>query len=270
VSANAVAEQLPRNHAFLIGKYGNRQPVQDDGLVALVQRDDGGERWPIFGLIINNSPTDLEAPDGSGKDLTLRFRESDDRGDADPFFVHATGTVTFTGLAADTDTVTVNDGTIAPVFEFDNTGAITGDVAVPIGATALECAQNLAAAINAYGQDRAQQLLVVAEVDNTGADPVVNITHVQPGVVGNNALAKVGANIAVAGLVGGAEANEVTVRHMNADVTTITVKPGGRAVFIIEAATKEYLRFDTDETDAQGQLVLTAWNVNLQEWQRAL
>lgn len=71
-------------------------------------------------------------------------------------------TLDFTGVAADTDTVTVNvddsygveiqlgisAAETGLVFEFDNNGALAaGTRAVPIGATAAECAMNLAKAI---------------------------------------------------------------------------------------------------------------------------
>jgi len=267
VSKGAVAEHTPRIHEFLIGRYGDRLAVEDRKLVGLVQRDDQS-RWPIFGLIINNSPTgDLDGLN-AGKAFTLRFRESSDRGLADEFFVHATGTIEFTGGAqpTDGDTVTVDDGTTAVVFEFDDTGAVgAGSVRVPIGTTIDDTKNNLIAAINGVSQ------LQVEASSLTGTaitDPTIQVTHLVAGAVGNNALAKTGAAIAVVGMAGGAEANEVTVRRDGAGVTTITVEPGGRAVFIIEAATKEFLRFDTDEDNVQGQLVLSTWNVNLERWQR--
>lgn len=264
MSKGAVAEHTPRIHEFLIGRYGDRQAVADRKLVGLVQRDDGGDRWPIFGLIINNSPTgDLDGVD-AGVPLTLRFRESNDRGETDFFFVHATGTLEFTANALDTETVTVDDGDIAVIFEFDNTGAVTaGNVRVPIGATAADSRNNLIQAINAV-----TQLKVEAAGDVISGNPGVLITHLVAGVGGNNALAETSAGITAVGMAGGAEANEVTVRRDAANVTTITVQPGGRAVFIMEAATKEFLRFDTDEENAQGQLVLSAWGVNLERWQR--
>lgn len=263
MSKGAGTEHTPRIHEFLIGRYGDRPAVSDRKLVGLVQRDDES-RWPIFGLIINNSPTgDLDGIE-DGKDLTLRFRESDDRNVADKFFEHATGTLEFTANPVDTDTVTVDDGTIAVIFEFDNTGAVTvGNVAVPLGATAADSRNNLLQAVNAV-----TQLLVEAEGADISGNPGILLTHLVAGVGGNNALAETSGGITAVGMAGGAEANEVTVRRDAANVTTITVKPGGRAVFIIEAATKEFLRFDTDEEDAQGQLVLSAWNVNLERWQR--
>lgn len=263
MSKGAVAEHTPRIHEFHIGRYGDRQAVEDRKLVGIVQRDDES-RWPIFGLIINNSPTgDLEGID-AGTALTMRFRESDDRGVADAFFVHATGTLEFTANALDTETVTVDDGTIAVIFEFDNTGAVTaGNVRVPIGATAEDTRNNLIQAINDVSQ-----LQVEAAGDVISGNPGILITHLDAGVVGNNALVETSAGITAVGMAGGAEANEVTVRRNGAGVTTITVQPGGRAVFIIEAATKEFLRFDTDEENVQGQLVLSAWGVNLERWQR--
>lgn len=272
MSAGAIIEHVPRVHEFLIGRYGNRQPVEDKRLIAVVQRNDGGSRWPIFGQVINPSPTgDLDGVE-AGTPLTLRIRESDDRGDADPFFVHATGTITFTGNPADADTLDIDDGTLVVRFEFDDDGSILGtsDVAVAIGADALETAQNLIRAINDYGVGGFRQFQIEATLDNTGANPVVDVKHTLPGTVGNNVMTDVSAALTVSGLAGGAEANEVTVRRNGVGVTTITVQPGGRAVFIMEAATKEFLRFDTDEENVQGQLVLAAWNADLTEWQRAL
>lgn len=262
-------EHRPQVHEFPVGRYGDRQDLEDRRLIALVQRDDLS-RFPLEGTIENKSPVgDLDGVE-AGVDLTLRIRESDDRGDADPFFVHATGTLEFTANPADAETVTVNDGTIAPIFEFDSNGAITaGRIRVVIGATDLETALNLARAINDFGSGALRHLQIEATVDNTGANPIVRVKHRLPGAVGNNLLVG-SASVTATGMAGGADANLVTFRVGGANVTSLVVKPGARVPFIIEAATEEFLRFDTDEENVVGRLILTTNHIKVTSWQRAV
>jgi hypothetical protein len=263
-------EHRPQVHEFPVGRYGDRQPLEERRLIALVQRDDVS-RFPLEGTIENKSPVgDLDGVE-AGVDLTLRVRESDDRGDADPFFVHATGTFTFTGNPSDGHTVTVDDGTIAPVFEFDNTGAVgAGNIRVVIGATSLDSAVNLARAINDFGSGAMRHLQIEATVDNTGANPVVQVKHRLPGAVGNNAISDTSPAITSAGMAGGADASLVTFRVNGVNVTSLVVKPGARVPFIIEAPTEEFLRFDTDEETAVGRLILTTNHIKVTSWQRAV
>lgn len=123
---------------------------------------------------------------------------------------HATGYIQLAGLPADTNTVTIDDGSNpASVFEFDNTGAVTGgNVSVTIGATVQLTLEALATAINGVGAG-----LVVTAV---GIDPVykrVYLRHDNSGTDGNASITKSGTNISVSGMSGGAAAttNKLTL-----------------------------------------------------------
>jgi len=103
--------------------------------------------------------------------------------------VAAWGTITFAGLPADEEIITITDyyGQEA-VFEFDSTGALAVGVAydfprasVTIGVSAALTAASLAAAINASG------LLLTAAVATFGGNSVVYLTHNNPGTKGSNA-----------------------------------------------------------------------------------
>ena len=252
------SEHLPRNHEFLVGKHGERQPVGEKGLVTIVERDDQS-RYPIFGRVINLHETD--------KDLDLDFLESDDNTDA-AYGGHAKGTVTFTGDAnpSDGEIVTISDGTLSQIYEFDNNATITGDIAVAIGATAAETLANLIAAINASAQaleaeDTTDPILL-------GGDLTLTITNDNRGVAGNVVITETGANVTVTGMSGGSAPDTFTVRVNGSDVTTIKVPPGGWVVFVVEAATKKFLQFAVQDEESRGQLTLSAWHVDLVRRQR--
>lgn len=264
-----VYEHRPQVHEFPVGRYGDRQPLEERRLIALIQRDDMS-RFPLEGTIENKSPTgDLDGVE-AGVNLTLKIRQSSDRGDTDPFFVHATGTLEFTANPSDAETVVVDDGTTAPTFEFDNNGSVgAGNIRVVIGATDLDTALNLARAINDFGSGAMRHLQIEATVDSTGANPIVTVKHRLPGAVGNNALTG-SASVTATGMAGGADASLVTFRVNGVNVTSLVVKPGARVPFIIEAATEEFLRFDTDEETAVGRLILTTNHIKVTSWQRAV
>lgn len=96
------------------------------------------------------------------------------------------GTVTFTGLPADEETLTIHDGEKQVVFEFDNDGAFTrGNVPVTIGADATAMATALQAAI--MDQLRKKKITVSASF----AAGVVTVRNLHPDQVANAALSAI-------------------------------------------------------------------------------
>lgn len=126
----------------------------------------------------------------------------------------ARGTIELTGNPADTNEVTIDDGhgTVL-TFEFDTPDGITGDVAVVIGADASESINNLLSAINASA-------LTITATKRAGAD-ILDLVDAFGGAAGNQAITKTGANITVAGMLGGVDngdrlrldAEEATAYH---------------------------------------------------------
>lgn len=133
--------------------------------------------------------------------------------------VKATGTVVFVASAnpADGDTITIGDGTNSTTFEFDNNAAFTaGNVAVLIGATALDTLANLMAAVATSG-------LLVDVANTTVTVPQLTLTQRTGGVAGNVAITKTGTDIAVTGFTGGTAA----VAGSTATVMTVHAKSPG-------------------------------------------
>ena len=146
--------------------------------------------------------------------------------------IAATGTVTFTGLPSDGETIIISDGFVARtfefdaataatgsvtitasnaadgdqitlidaagrtvIFEFDNNAALTGDVAVAIGADEDESTANLVQAINDH------PTLDIVAVD--GGSGVTNLTQGTVGTAGNTTITEDGANISAVSFTGG-------------------------------------------------------------------
>lgn len=133
--------------------------------------------------------------------------------------VKAAGTVTFTASAnpADGDNITIGDGTNSRTFEFDSNGAITGGrVGVLIGTTAAATMSNFINALN-------NSILAVTAVDATVTVPVANLTADTAGTAGNVTITKVGTNITVTGMAGGAAA----VAGSSGSVMTVTAASPG-------------------------------------------
>lgn len=94
-------------------------------------------------------------------------------------------TVTLAAQPADGNTITLSDGVLSTVFEFDSNAAVGGgNVPVAIGATATDTINNLIAAI--LINSRANNSPTTAEKD-AGGD-IANLLYVE-------SIAKVGANI---------------------------------------------------------------------------
>lgn len=94
--------------------------------------------------------------------------------------VKATGTIKFTALPADGDTITIGDGTTTVTFEFDNNSSVTGgNTAVTIGTTLLGMMDALTAAINASAlATTSQSLTEVWRYDCDGVEQACGI-HVK-------------------------------------------------------------------------------------------
>lgn len=60
----------------------------------------------------------------------------------------------------------------------------------------------------------------------------------------------------------------INIRVNGSAVAGVTVAPGGRAIFSVETAGEEYVRFETDITDAFGRLTLTYWHGRLERKER--
>lgn len=118
----------------------------------------------------------------------------------------ATGTVTFTGGAQPTDgeTVTISDGGIPVVLEFDDDASVSLGLAVAIGATSLETMANLITAIN-------NNLQITAVLDPSSVDPKASLTQKQQGSQFNIPISETGVAIAVTGMSGGDDDLDDTV-----------------------------------------------------------
>lgn len=88
----------------------------------------------------------------------------------------------------------------AVTFEFDDDSSFGGgNIGILIGATAADTLLNLINAINASS-------LAITAVDGTITIPRTSLTNDAPGAAGNDTITETGANIAVGGMSGGAEA----------------------------------------------------------------
>ena len=125
------------------------------------------------------------------------------------FGMAATGSITFTGQPDDGDTVTIDDGTTTVTFEFDTGDGVTpGNVAVLIGATTQDTADNLEAAIDSSALD-------VDAVDATVTDPRVGIIHGSIGVGGNETITTDSGAVTVTGMqFGSGDIGDESVRRV--------------------------------------------------------
>lgn len=96
--------------------------------------------------------------------------------------VAATGSVTFTGLPQDGDSVTISDGTDSVTFEFDNDTSATG-TPISIGIDAAANAANLLAAVNSDAFN--------ITATTVGAPEVVTLTNDNLGLAGNATIIEV-------------------------------------------------------------------------------
>jgi len=112
--------------------------------------------------------------------------------------IAATGTVTLSGQPGDANIVVIGDGETTVTFEFDSAadpGAVeAGHTRVKIGVSAAATITALIDAINASA-------LTIGAAE--GAGDSATLTHQTLGVIGNVAITKTGANIAVTGMTGG-------------------------------------------------------------------
>ena len=112
--------------------------------------------------------------------------------------IAATGTVTLSGQPGDANIVVIGDGVSTVTFEFDSAadpGAVeAGHTRVKIGVAASNTITALIDAINASA-------LTIGAAEGTGDS--ADLTHQTLGVIGNVAITKTGANIAVTGMAGG-------------------------------------------------------------------
>lgn len=118
--------------------------------------------------------------------------------------IQATGSVTFTTSTNPSDamTITIGDGTVSKVFEFDNNGALTSgtNIGVLIGASAAATRDNLISAIN-------NSPLNVIASDGTSTVPKVNLKNRTGGTAGNVTITTSSTPpYAVAGMSAGAAA----------------------------------------------------------------
>ena len=112
--------------------------------------------------------------------------------------IAATGSVTLSGQPGDANIVRIGDGVSTVTFEFDSAqdpGAVeAGHTRVKIGNDAPASITALINAINA-------SVLTIGAAEDSGDK--ATLTHQTLGVIGNVAITKTGANIAVAGMSGG-------------------------------------------------------------------
>ncbi len=119
----------------------------------------------------------------------------------------AIGTIVFDGDVVPTDgeTVTIHDGIVEKIFEFDDDDAVSGsNVPVPILGSASLTIENLRIAINS-------NLAIVAVRDTDSADPKLDLENNTPGTNGNRTMTETGSDITVTGLSGGLDTPETEI-----------------------------------------------------------
>ena len=204
-----------------------------------------------------SSPALLSVVPGAGNTAVLTFTEEVKRmetadqsangtrivltDDSDPG-VAATGSVTFTSIPQDGDSVTISDGTDSVTFEFDSGDGVTGDVSVAIdtGSTAGNAA-NLITAVNG----------VVTTFDVTasvgGTSEAVDLANDSVGIAGNTTIIEVDAGNVIdpVGMAGGVDPGTATFTAtastataasgspFQADVTFGVQPAAGDSIFII-------------------------------------
>ncbi len=128
--------------------------------------------------------------------------------------VAATGSISLTDNPADTETITISDGTTSVVFEFDTDAEATitpGNIRVVVGATAAATMVNLIAAINA----NAFGVTAAPTVPASAGCTLVNDTA---GTTGNVAITDT-TDATVVGMTGGL--NTVTLRTIQTSLDAI-------------------------------------------------
>lgn len=164
-----------------------------------------------------NPPVLLSVTPGAGNTAVLTFTEEVKRmetadqlanvpvtgtrivlTDASAPGVAATGSVTFTGVPVDGDSVTISDGTNSVTFEFDNNTSATG-TPISIGVDAAANATNLLTAVNsdAFG--------ITATVGGTAE--AVDLTNDSLGLAGNTTITETDTNgvITLVDMAGGVD-----------------------------------------------------------------
>lgn len=202
----------------------------------------------LFGLVENRGPADF----------TFKVQESTDNDVADKYLATvATGTITLADQPADGNIITIDDGiVVAPVvFEFDSGGGVTGGrTAVTIGGTVALTLAALKTAINGS--------TLAIDATDLVVGTSLTLTHQVAALADNETITKTGANIAVTGMTGGQDDQNVSLHYNGADVASITVVPDGRAIFALDTTglSNKYLllRF-TPTADAYGKVSLFNW-----------
>lgn len=182
--------------------------------------------------------------------------------------VAADGEITFSGVGADGDTVTIG----GLVYTLKTTPAVARDV--DIGGTATATAANLVAAITAgAGSGTAYGAGTTAHPDVTASSAagVVTVTALTPGTTGNSiTLAKSGTDIAVSGatLTGGTGTALVanTDYTLDADLGLLTILETGAIVagddldvtYSVRASTRE--RVISGSSPVEGAALYKAQN----------
>ncbi len=155
-------------------------------------------------------------------------------------YENATGTVVFTGLPTDADTLIFDDGIHdAVTFEFDDNSSVTEtDVLrqVVIGATAATTVVALGNAINSA------PVLFMSSTDD--ATTTVTVTHDNPGTLGNIAITDSTANVTVTGMSGGRDGGAPRPRL---DVWPDILSDDAGAVTIFYRAGWQHLDDDDEE-----------------------
>lgn len=216
---SAAVGPIPNVVSFAIGGRFDHGSLL--GYVGVVKRV--GRTGPLFGTIENKGLVNL----------VFSVRESTDDGVVDSYeATKATGLVTLLANPSDTHRLTISDGVTAATFEFDSNAAVTGgNILVTIGVDAAASLAALKVAINAHAFN-------VTATDAIAGDPAntLHLTNDTAAAAGNVAITKSGASISVSGMSGGQDDQNINLRVGGANVTSITVPPGGKGIFVIEEA----------------------------------
>lgn len=177
----------------------------------------------------------------------------------------ASGTVTIAvGNAADGNTVTLIDALgVTVVFEFESTGGVAaGNIAVTVGADNNASAANLRSAINAV-----QTLRITASVTTN----VVTVTQDDTGTAGNTTITVVGANLSKTNFTGGDSLAAGTALAIAVAVGTTPAACAANLVTAINGAADFRITARTDDATVAADVVLentlggTAGNVAITE-----
>lgn len=132
----------------------------------------------------------------------------------------AKGDISLTAQPTDTEIVTISDGIVVTVFEFDDNVTVSpGNITVTIGATLSDTANNLRDAINGL----AGVSIDASRISFTGpVNEVVLLVNTVAGTAGNVLITTTGVNVTPTGMSGG-DVNHSTLGQFLPVITAVPI-----------------------------------------------